>query len=173
MLHINKNKIKLITYPNPILEKQAVKLDDNDFNSQELGILCDLMKKYINKYDGIGLAAPQINVSAQVILIAPKKDEMFFLVNPEITHFSNEKVLASEGCLSFPKIFGNVLRSDEVEVSAYNEKGEQIKMQAKGLVARVIQHEVDHLNGELFVDKVEKITHGEEILDELRSESRI
>lgn len=109
--------------------------------------------------DGIGLAAPQVAAQKQLIVIDCEPDEPanppLILINPTIKKFSSDICVAQEGCLSIPDVFLDVKRPEAIEVLYKDEQGRPQGLQATGLLARVIQHEVDHLNGVLFVDRVE------------------
>ena len=147
--------------PNPILTTPCKKAEIDDSTKllvQDLKDTLDTAKPI-----GAGLAAPQIGVSTQVF-IARKflKDpnnseneihEDFAFINPKIISFSEQKEIDWEGCLSIPNTYGKVERSKKIKIKAQNEKGERIQMTASGLFARIIQHEMDHLNGILFTSK--------------------
>ncbi|QZZ18845.1 peptide deformylase [Leptothermofonsia sichuanensis E412] len=109
--------------------------------------------------DGIGLAAPQVAVHKQLIVVDVKPDEAatppLILINPTITKTSADIVVTQEGCLSIPNIYLDVKRPQAIEVSYKDENGRPQKLAATGLLACCIQHEIDHLNGVLFVDRVE------------------
>jgi peptide deformylase len=118
---------------------------------------------------GVGLAAPQVNVSQRILVVeygeepdededpkpAPKK--LYALINPEISRASKETEIANEGCLSIPGIVGDVERSLSVTVLGQNRHGQPVKIKASGWLARIFQHEIDHLNGVLFIDRAEKV----------------
>jgi len=108
------------------------------------------------KINGVGLAAPQVGAPLR-IFIANIENKIFVFINPEVKNLSNNKIPFEEGCLSVPKIWGPVVRSKKLTVKALDENGKPFKIRAKGLLARVIQHEMDHLNGALFIDKAEKL----------------
>ena len=109
--------------------------------------------------DGIGLAAPQVGINKQLIVIdiaLDKPDEPpLVLINPKIVRSSSNFCNSEEGCLSIPGVYLEVTRPEEIEVSYKNEQGKPCKMKANGLLSRAIQHEMDHLNGVMFVDRVE------------------
>jgi len=109
--------------------------------------------------NGIGLAAPQVGVNKQLIVIdcEPDKEEnqALILVNPQIIRWGKELCVAEEGCLSIPNVFLDVTRPQAIEVTFKDENCRPKKLQATGLLSRVIQHEMDHLNGVMFVDRVE------------------
>lgn len=104
--------------------------------------------------NGIGLAAPQIGIKRRMVVI-DVGEGLIELINPEITHFSEEKAGMDEGCLSVPGMRGYVMRPEKVTVKAQNRKGEWFTIEADGLLARCLQHEIDHLDGVLYVDKME------------------
>jgi len=114
------------------------------------------MKETMLASNGVGLAAPQIDLDARIIVCrfdAGKKNEKIVaMINPEILMFSEDKAIDEEGCLSLPKIFGNVSRSKSIQVKFQNEKGKEQVLEFSGFNARIVQHEVDHLNGILFTD---------------------
>ena len=109
--------------------------------------------------DGIGLAAPQVGINKQLIVIdiaLDKPDEApLVLINPKVTKTSSNFCNSEEGCLSIPGVYLEVTRPEEIEVTYKNEQGKPCKLKADGLLARAIQHEMDHLNGVMFVDRVE------------------
>ena len=109
--------------------------------------------------DGIGLAAPQVGVNKQMLVVDPEPDNAatpaLVLINPVIRKFSKEQGIAQEGCLSIPKVFLDVIRPMQIEVSYKDEQGRPQRLIADDLLARVIQHEMDHLNGVMFVDRVD------------------
>ncbi len=133
--------------------KRITKIDN------ELRSLVRKMLQTMYSEDGIGLAAPQVGVNKQLLVIdADPEDEKappLVLINPKITKSSKEMAKGQEGCLSIPGVYLDVIRPAEVEVSFKDEHGKPKKLKADDLVARVIQHEMDHLNGVLFVDRVE------------------
>jgi len=108
--------------------------------------------------DGIGLAAPQVGINKQLIVIdiaLEQPDEPpLVLINPKVTKAGNDLCSADEGCLSIPGVYLEVTRPEVIEVSYKNEQGKPCKLKAEGLLSRAIQHEMDHLNGVLFVDRV-------------------
>jgi peptide deformylase len=103
---------------------------------------------------GIGLAAPQVGIGSRFFVVSIDGDQPRFFANPEIVMTSEEQVDYEEGCLSIPGVYAKVKRSAFVKVQAYNERGRPFVLEADGLLARVILHENDHLNGVLFVDRL-------------------
>lgn len=110
---------------------------------------------------GLGLAAPQVGVLSR-IFTADVENKIYVFINPEVKDFSKELGPFEEGCLSVQKTWGPVIRPKKLTIKAFDETGKQVKIRAKGLLARVIQHEMDHLNGILFIDKAEKLYKLEE-----------
>lgn len=141
-------------YPNPVLREIAQPVVDFDDSLREfLNEMIDTM--YIA--DGVGLAAPQVGISKR-ILVLDAGDGPISLINPEITVDQDvEKHTMEEGCLSLPEIRVDVTRSSRISVRALNETGSQIQFDADGLLAKVIQHENDHLDGVLTIDHISSI----------------
>jgi len=155
-------KYKIITINNKrdekFLRKEAKKVkDEKDPKNSEL---IKNMRDIMIKQKGVGLAANQIGLDKQIFVIGPGED-FFAFINPKITKYSEEKEEMEEGCLSVPGIVGIVPRSLVVEIKGFNEKGEKIKKKFEGVFARICQHEYDHLNGILFIDKASKIYKAE------------
>ncbi len=144
---------EILTIPAPILRQQSRKVEKFDQQLQELVKTLTQLLKIQKDPLGLGLSAPQIGVLKRVFVVrAPVKIKPF--VNPEIVKFSKKKVAMLEGCLSIPLYFGHVIRPAEVEVAAYDVNGKKFQETYDGLTARAIQHEIDHLNGILFIDHV-------------------
>lgn len=141
---------KIVKYPNPLLRQKSVKISDP--TGAEIQQLILDMTKTLRANEGIGLAAPQVGKNLQLCVIEIEH-ELFVLINPVIKKLSGEKIIAEEGCLSFPGKFLPVERFEKIKVSAVDSNGKKQIIRARGLLARAIQHEIDHLNGELFVDK--------------------
>jgi peptide deformylase len=137
----------------PVLRTEAVPVA---VLTEEVRRLIEDMFDTMYAEDGVGLAAPQVGVSQRVIVIDPRDPEIlpFALVNPEIVEFSDEVERAEEGCLSIPGLKELVDRSYAVRVHGLNRDGERVALEAEGFLARILQHEVDHLDGILFVDRV-------------------
>jgi peptide deformylase len=151
--------LKLVTIPDPILNKKTDLIKDFD---QDLSDLVDEMIETCRHANGIGLAAPQIGKSIRLCVINLEHMGLppFALVNPKIVKKSWKKVEMEEGCLSIPGVYGMVKRPAKITVEAKNLKGEENKFEADGMLSRVIQHEVDHLDGVLFTTKMSKQTSG-------------
>jgi peptide deformylase len=135
-----------------ILRKRSREIEVIDDKIKELAV--DMMDT-MHKYEGVGLAAPQVGILKRIIVIdLYEEGTQFTLINPVIVKTKGEQ-LVDEGCLSFPQKFGKVKRPKEVEVVALDIDGKKIRIKAKDLLAQALSHEIDHLDGKLFVDKVE------------------
>lgn len=148
--------LPILSHPNSILRQKAREVELKEIKNYEIKKLIFDMKETVEVENGIGLAAPQVGHSLRIIVIF-LENKKIALINPQITYFSLRKKKDEEGCLSIPGKFGFVKRSKVIKVKAFDENGKKIKFKAKNLLARVIQHEVDHLDGVLFIDKAEKI----------------
>ncbi len=143
-------KIKKIKYCHPALRRKAEKVDAGN----DLSGLIEEMKRIFKEEDGAGLAAPQVGVSKRVIVINATEDQVVALLNPEIIEKSQEKVVGREGCLSLKGVWLDIERHKEIKVKFLNEEGVQLEIDAKELLAVILQHEIDHLEGKLFIDRV-------------------
>jgi peptide deformylase len=143
-------KLEILHFPDPRLRKRAVPVEKVD---DDIRRLVDDMLETMYEAPGIGLAATQVNVRRQVIVIdiSENRDAPLVLINPEILSREGEEEM-EEGCLSVPGYYETVRRADRVRVHALNRDGEAFEMDADGLLAVCIQHEMDHLDGKLFVD---------------------
>ncbi len=142
--------MKIIKYPNKILDKKTKKVKkplDSEIQKLIKGI-----KETMEKADGAGLAAPQVGESLRICAIQ-YGGEVFAMINPKITSYSREKEINEEGCLSFPGQFFPIKRSVKVKVRYINEEGKETKKKAEGLLARIMQHEIDHLDGIVFIKR--------------------
>jgi peptide deformylase len=158
---------EIITLPHQTLRRKARKVTEF---GPDLHVLIDDMVETMRQAPGVGLAAPQVNAPLRVIVVEyPEKDneedaqaKLFVVVNPEIVRSSSETEIGTEGCLSIPNVLGNVERPCAVNVKGFNRRGQPIKIKASGWLARIFQHEVDHLDGVLFVDRAERVWRVEE-----------
>lgn len=162
----------IVTTPDPVLRRKAHKVTVFD---KDLQTLIDDMIDTMREAPGVGLAAPQVGVSQRVIVVeygddeneeAPKK--LFALVNPEIVSGSDEIVEGLEACLSIPRIQGEVERHEKLVIKAINRQGKPVKIKLSGWLARIFQHEIDHLDGVLFTDRATRawrVKEDEEVLD--------
>lgn len=130
--------------------------------------LIDDMVATMYQANGIGLAAPQIGRSEKLAVIAPEVDshltEPLVLINPAVDVIGSDQDVIEEGCLSIPKVFGPVPRAARVKLRAIDRHGRPYTLETGGMLARVIQHEIDHLNGRLFIDRADAITNGKKFL---------
>lgn len=134
-----------------ILYKESKRVEVFD---EHLKQIVEDMFETMYKYNGVGLAAPQIGILKRVLVIdTGEEGEKLEMINPTITKLEKEVIL-SEGCLSFPNVFGNVRRYNYTEAEYMTKDGEKKTIKAEGLLAQAIQHEIDHLNGVLFIDQV-------------------
>ena len=149
--------LDICTYPEEILRQRAEPVTEID---GEVVKLVDRMAETMYSAPGIGLAATQVGVAKQVLVadIAPRKpeSELIVLINPEIIAAEGE-VTFEEGCLSVPDFQAEVKRHEKITVRGLNLKGEAVEIEAEGLLAIVLQHEIDHLNGMLFIDRLSKL----------------
>ena len=158
--------LKVIKYPNKTLRQKAKPVVDFD---DDLKNLAQQMADLMHEDDGIGLAAPQVNINKRLFVIGDKLGNGYqAYVNPEISFFSKAKQVEEEGCLSLPLIFGLVSRAKKIHLKYQDLQGKVHKEKIKGFSAVVIQHELDHLDGVLFIDRAEKITQGENLLENLK-----
>jgi peptide deformylase len=157
--------LDIIINPDKRLRLKAKKVDEKDIKSQKMQKLCLDMFETMMVKDGIGLAAPQIGESIRLVTINTKNKKLF-MFNPEIIKKSLLKETDEEGCLSLPMYFGEVKRHKSITCCFVNENGEKQTLKASGLLARVIQHETDHLDGVLFIDKAKNIKKIDEIKDD-------
>jgi peptide deformylase len=155
---------KLVYYGNETLRKKALPVESF---TAEIGDISAHMHQVMRKARGIGLAAPQIDLSLRIVTIdlTHADGPALTLVNPVIVADSGEDVVFEEGCLSLPGIFRDVVRPDAVTVQALDVDGRKFEIEADGMLARVLQHEIDHLDGVLFIDRIE-----EHVLRELSKE---
>jgi peptide deformylase len=156
---------KIVTLPEPVLRRKAHAVSKFDKNLQSL---IDDMVETMREAPGVGLAAPQIGLSERLIVVeyteraededkedAPKK--VWAIANPEIVKASEETLLGVEGCLSIPNLVGEVERHAMILVRGLNRHGKPMKVKAEGWLARILQHEIDHLNGVLFTDRAMRV----------------
>jgi len=153
--------LEIVTLPDPILRRKAHKVTDfgKDFKT-----LVDDMIETMRDAPGVGLAAPQVAVPLRLIVVeygddeddkAPKK--LYVVANPEIIEKSEEKSLGIEGCLSVPDLIGEVERNESITVKGLNRHGMPLKIKASGWLARIFQHEIDHVEGIVYTDLTDKI----------------
>lgn len=154
---------KIVTIPEPVLRRKARKV--TDFGPELQGLIDDMVET-MREAPGVGLAAPQVDIPLRVIVVeyAEENEEgeetppkLYALVNPEITRFEQETELGTEGCLSIPGYVGDVERPVAITIKGQNRRGQPVKVKAEGWLARIFQHEIDHLDGVLFTDRAVKV----------------
>ena len=167
----------IVTLPDPVLRRKARAVTTFDKNLQTL---VDDMIETMRNAPGVGLAAPQVGVSEQVIVVEyaepeeveegeePKEVEpkLHVMVNPEIVKFSPDTVMGVEGCLSVPMLVGEVERAEEIRIRGFNRRGQPMKLKVDGWLARIFQHEIDHVNGVVFTDLATQIWQPEEPIED-------
>lgn len=156
--------LKVARMGHPVLRRRCDPLPEAAIGTEELNSFLEDMVATMHDYAGIGLAAPQVHVPSRVVVVtrpwleeSTEPDEPAVLINPEILEHSDDEVAAWEGCLSIPGIRGEVFRWESIRVRALSPGGESMEFEATGYPARVIQHEVDHLDGILFLDRMEDL----------------
>jgi peptide deformylase len=142
--------LPILTYPNPLLKKKAEKIKDP--KDPEIKELVLNMIETLKQSQGVGLAAPQIGKNLKLCVIRINNSTLI-LINPKITARSFRKELLEEGCLSFPGQFYPIKRSKKITVTALDRKGKLITIKASDMLSRVLQHEIDHLEGLLIIDR--------------------
>ena len=152
---------KILTEPDPFLRQKSINVDKVDNN---IRVLMDDMLDTMYAAPGIGLAAIQVGVPKRVIVIDLSKDnekkQPMFFVNPEVISTSNKDATYEEGCLSVPNQFAEIDRPDKCDLKYLDYNGKEQLLKAEGLLATCIQHEMDHLEGVLFIDYLSKLKKG-------------
>jgi len=168
--------LNIVTLPDPVLRRKARKITKFDKNLQKL---IDDMIETMRDAPGVGLAAPQVGALERVIVIEyaepieveegedpiEVEPKLYVIVNPEIVKSSPETVVGVEGCLSVPLLVGEVERAEEVRIKGFNRYGQPMKLKVDGWLARIFQHEINHLNGVVFTDLATQIWQPEEPIE--------
>lgn len=144
--------LNIVTYPDKILRNKSQEIKEVD---QEVKDLALNMIETMKKSDGVGLAGSQVGINKRIVVIG-WEDNDIVLINPVVTKKSILKCVEKEGCLSFPELELEIKRPKKVTVQAIDYSGKKIKIDAEGLLARILQHEIDHINGILIIDKANK-----------------
>ncbi len=162
--------LPILHYPDPRLFKKAKPVEKVDDRIREL---VRNMAQTMYEAPGVGLAATQVDVHERVVVIdvSENANELRVLINPEITWRSDERDVYEEGCLSVPGIYDKVERAERVRVKALNENGEPYELEADGLLAICVQHELDHLEGKVFVEYLSSLKQNR-IKTRLRKQER-
>ena len=140
------------TLPDTVLKQKAKRVRTIDGSVKKL--VGDMIETMHADPGRVGLAAPQVGVSLRVIVIGIPEQEDIVLINPEVVRRRGEN-LVNEGCLSIPGYFGQIERAESVTVKGRNQNGKEIRIKAEGLLAQTLEHEIDHLNGVLYIDHLE------------------
>ncbi|HEY0866799.1 MAG TPA: peptide deformylase [Fimbriimonas sp.] len=144
----------IVKIPAQVLRQKAAEVTKISKRTQ---LLVDDMMRHMRRANGIGLAGPQLGVLQRVVVVAPEDMRPTALINPRVVKAEGEQI-GQEGCLSIPGLYGDVKRAAYVEVEAQDRKGRDLLFKLEGMPARVVQHEIDHLDGILFIDKVDPAT---------------
>ncbi len=156
----------IVTLPDPILRRKARPVSTFD---KKLQTLIDDMIETMREAPGVGLAAPQVGIGERLIVVEyaeppaegeeqrEVKPKLYVLANPEIVKTSEEMALGVEGCLSIPGLVGEVERYSAVQIKGLNRRGQPMKVKAEGWLARIFQHEIDHINGVVFPDRATRV----------------
>ncbi len=153
---------EIVFLPDPVLRRKARKVTAFD---SDLQVLIDDMIETMREAPGVGLAAPQVGVSQRVVVVEYAEDEenedgpkkLYVLVNPEILQPSEETEMGIEGCLSVPGLVGEVERHTSLTVKGQNRRGQPVKYKVSGWLARIFQHEIDHLDGIIYTDRAVRV----------------
>ncbi len=159
--------LKVAQLGNPVLRKKAEPVPQDIIRSAGVQSLIDDMIDTMREYNGAGLAAPQVHESVQIIVLEAGENPRYkdapevpltIIINPKIVSFSEEMEEDWEGCLSLNDLWGLVNRAVEITVTGFDRKGEQILIEAEDFFARALQHEIDHLHGKVFIDRMSDFT---------------
>ena len=153
-LYVRNEERPVVKIPDPVLRKVAGEVPKLGKKQVQL---IDEMIRIMQKANGVGLAAPQIGILQRVFVMAPQGMKPVALINPTIVKTEGEYV-GEEGCLSIPGLYGDVKRPEYVQIEALDRRGREMVFDLEGMPAKVAQHEIDHLDGVLFVDKVDLAT---------------
>lgn len=153
-LYVQNRQRPVVKIPAPILRQKAEEVGKI---TRKHVLLVDDMMRIMKKAHGVGLAAPQVGIGSRIFVMSPEDMRPVALINPVIVKAEGEQI-GQEGCLSIPGLYGDVKRAQYVEVEASDAKGRTYLYELEGMQARVAQHEIDHLDGILFIDKVDMAT---------------
>jgi peptide deformylase len=144
--------LSIRNFPDPTLKQKAKRVRAIDGSIRKL--ISDMIETMHSVPERVGLAAPQVGVSLRVIVIGLPEAEDIAIVNPKIVRRRGERLI-NEGCLSVPGYFGQVKRAESVTVKGRDQNGKEIRIKAEGLLAQALEHEIDHINGVLYLDHLE------------------
>ena len=146
--------LPILTLPAPVLRQKAKRVRTVDASVRKL--IADMLETMHNEPGRVGVAAPQVGVSLRVIVIGMPDEPDIVLINPEIVRRTGGRVI-TEGCLSLPGYYGHIRRADSVTVKGRDGEGKEVRIKADGLLAQALEHEIDHLNGQLYIDHLESV----------------
>lgn len=150
--------LPIVKHPTPSLHQRSVELTTAELlHSQTQTFIDNLLDSLKAEKSGVGIAAPQVSVNKRIMVVDHDGERKVY-VNPRITSTSSQTVESEEGCLSVPGVWGIVRRFKKVHVKALNREGKKIELKAAGFDAIIFQHEIDHLDGILFIDRAERLT---------------
>ncbi len=151
-------ELRILTYPDPMLRKKCRPVEEIDGRIKQL--VADMVEA-VHAAPGVGLAAPQVGEALRIVVvdlsIGEDPDQLHVLVNPEVESLEGEEIEVDEGCLSLPEIFEKITRPERARVRALNLEGREILLDARGRLARVLQHEIEHLDGKLLLDRLTRV----------------
>lgn len=150
-------RMEILTFGNDVLRQKAASIENLKDDLALWGETVQKMLAALVKEKGIGLAGPQVGILQRIFVVNVEDDSPLVFINPSIIETSQETAKYEEGCLSIPGIWADVVRPSTVKVQAWNEKGRPFVLEAGGLLARIIQHEYDHLEGILFIDRLPEL----------------
>lgn len=153
MLDKQGETMEIRTYGDQVLRRPAAPVEEIN---EEIRVICERMVEEMIRAEGVGLAAPQIGVSKRIIVL-DVSGEFHVLINPVLVSISEETEEVNEGCLSVPGVSAAVIRGQRATIEGTNLEGERVEITGEGLLARAIQHEMDHLEGRLFLDQLSPV----------------
>ncbi len=177
-------KLKIVKQPADILQQKTKEVTQEELESDEFQTLIDNMMETMHSADGVGLAGPQVNKSKRLTIISShalenidheliESSEDLPLINPYWEKLDKKQTVDQEACLSIPNTFGKVKRWKNIEVKALDREGNKLTFQASDYLARVIQHEVDHLEGVLFTEKATEIQEVDPIEEAVKNRDKV
>jgi len=165
--YINPPILKVAQLGHPILRRLAEPLTEEEIADPQTQVFIDSMIRSMPEHNAAGFAAPQMHLSKKIIVIEAQNNERYpdkpdiprtILINPAIKTFSDELEEDWEGCISLKDLWGKVRRSKSITVDALDRAGKEVTIEAEGFFARVLQHEIDHLYGKLFIDRMDDLS---------------
>lgn len=156
--------IPIRVLPDPVLRQKSKRIRNIDGSIQRL---IDNMRETMHSARGVGLAAPQVGASLRLIIVGIPEEEEIVLINPQIVRRAGER-LVDEGCLSVPGYVGQIKRAQSVTVKGRDQNGREIRIKADELLAQALEHEIDHLNGVLYIDHLDSMDNLRKITPEER-----